>query len=62
MLTDTTEYALRAMVCLAIVEDEYATSVTLAERASVPAPYLIKVLQQLAAAGLISSQRGLGGG
>ncbi|MCH7793076.1 MAG: Rrf2 family transcriptional regulator [Planctomycetes bacterium] len=25
-------------------------------------PYLIKVLQQLAAAGLISSQRGLGGG
>ena len=62
MLTDTTEYALRAMVCLAIVEGEYATSVTLAERARVPAPYLIKVLQQLAAAGLISSQRGLGGG
>ncbi|MCH7960869.1 MAG: Rrf2 family transcriptional regulator [Planctomycetes bacterium] len=27
-----------------------------------PVPYLIKVQQQLAAAGLISSQRGLGGG
>lgn len=62
MLTDTTEYALRAMVCLAIGEGQYQTSASLAERASVPAPYLIKVLQQLAGAGLINSQRGLGGG
>jgi len=62
MLTDTTEYAMRAMVCLAIGEGQYQTSASLAERASVPAPYLIKVLQQLAAAGLINSQRGLGGG
>lgn len=62
MLTDTTEYAMRAMVCLAFAQDEYATSAALAKRATVPAPYLIKVLQQLAASGLISSQRGLGGG
>ena len=50
------------MVCLAFADDKYATSAALAERATVPAPYLIKVLQQLAASGLISSQRGLGGG
>jgi Rrf2 family protein len=62
LLTDTTEYAMRAMVCLAIGEGQYQTSASLAGRASVPAPYLIKVLQQLAAAGLIYSQRGLGGG
>jgi Rrf2 family transcriptional regulator, nitric oxide-sensitive transcriptional repressor len=62
MLTDTTEYAMRAMVCLAFAKGDYATSAALAKRATVPAPYLIKVLQQLAASGLVSSQRGLGGG
>jgi Rrf2 family nitric oxide-sensitive transcriptional repressor len=61
VLSQTTEYALRAAVFLAI-ERRPCTAAEIAEAASVPAGYLAKVLQQLARAGVVSSQRGLGGG
>lgn len=58
----TAEYALRAMVHLATDESASQTVGQIAAQTRVPAGYLAKVLQSLARAGLIVSQRGLGGG
>lgn len=64
MFSQTAEYALRAVVHLATVEDEPAPQTVgqIAAVTRVPAGYLSKVLQSLTRAGLITSQRGLGGG
>lgn len=62
MISQTAEYALRAMVCLADSSDEKLTAQVIAGRTQVPAGYLSKVMQALARAGLASSQRGLRGG
>jgi Rrf2 family protein len=62
MLSQTTEYALRAAVFLAGHPGAPRSAAAIAEAASVPAGYLAKVLHQLARAGVVSSQRGLGGG
>ena len=62
MFSQTTEYALRAMACLALAPDELVPTSTLATMTRVPANYLAKVLQQLAAGRLISGRRGVGGG
>jgi len=62
MLSQTTEYALRAMVWLAYTGSELTPTSLLAERTSVPFNYLAKVLQSLARAGLITGRRGVGGG
>lgn len=62
MFSTTAEYALRAAVFLAQHTDRPWTSQEIAEQVRVPALYLSKVLQQLAKAGIVHSQRGLGGG
>ncbi len=62
MYSQTAEYALRAMACLALSKGELVATPVLAERTKVPANYLAKVLQQLAAAELITGRRGVGGG
>jgi Rrf2 family protein len=62
MLTQTVEYALRAVTTLAGCEGASATTEGLAERTKVPVAYLAKILQGLAKAGLIRTQRGVGGG
>jgi Rrf2 family transcriptional regulator, nitric oxide-sensitive transcriptional repressor len=62
MFSQTTEYALRAMVCLAQTPDELVAAPALARQTGVPANYLAKVLQQLAVAKLITGRRGVGGG
>ena len=62
MFSQTTEYALRAMACLALTPDELVPTVALAGRTKVPSNYLAKVLQQLAGAQLITGRRGVGGG
>ncbi len=62
MFSQTTEYALRAMSWLALTPNELVSTVSLAEHTRVPAHYLAKVLQQLAAAGLIQGRRGVHGG
>jgi Rrf2 family transcriptional regulator, nitric oxide-sensitive transcriptional repressor len=62
MFSQTTEYALRAMVCLAQTPDELVAAPVLARQTGVPSNYLAKVLQQLAIAGLITGRRGVGGG
>src|SRR4051812_36360166 len=62
MFSQTTEYALRAMACLALYPDKLVPISALAELTKVPPNYLAKVLQQLAAAKLIGGRRGVGGG
>lgn len=63
MITQAAEYALRAAVCLASrPAGEAMTTQQIARRAGVPAGYLAKVLQVLARAGIVDSQRGANGG
>jgi Rrf2 family nitric oxide-sensitive transcriptional repressor len=62
MLSQTAEYALRAMVLLASSERGALTTEKIARGSQVPAGYLSKILHMLVKAGLITSQRGLGGG
>ncbi len=62
MISQTLEYALRAMVSLAHNHGQPRTSEQLAKDTQVPAMYLSKIMQGLVRAGLINSQRGPGGG
>lgn len=62
MISQTAEYALRAMVYLAKLEGEACTNQRLAQLCHVPEGYLAKVMQVLAKAGLVHSQRGKKGG
>lgn len=66
MISQTAEYALRAMVHLAgngsAQPETPHTLPQIAASTQVPQGYLSKVLQMLSRAGLIRSQRGLGGG
>ena len=62
MLSQTAEYALRAMVALASGKEDARTAQDLARESRVPLHYLSKVLNSLAKAGIISGQRGRGGG
>ncbi len=62
MLSQTAEYALRAIVFLADHHGVPKTAEMIAETTKVPLGYLAKILQGLARHGLILSQRGLHGG
>ncbi len=62
MISQTAEYALRAMVYLAQHPEQSLTNQQIARVTRVPIGYLAKVLQGLSRAGLITSRRGLGGG
>jgi Rrf2 family protein len=62
VISQTAEYALRAVVVLGSNPDRSLTTQQIATRTQVPASYLSKVLQALGRAGLLEAQRGLGGG
>jgi Rrf2 family protein len=62
MISQTAEYALRAVIHLAKNQTRAQTTHQIAASTRVPIAYLSKVLQGLARAGIIHSQRGLGGG
>jgi Rrf2 family transcriptional regulator, nitric oxide-sensitive transcriptional repressor len=62
VISQTTEYALRAIVDLAYHHGESRTTQQIAEATKVPAGYLAKVLKELSRHDLIRSQRGLHGG
>ena len=62
MLSQTAEYALRAVVTLATEPDNARTAQEIARESKVPLDYLSKVLNSLARAGIVNSQRGRGGG
>lgn len=61
MISQTVEYALRAVVYLAMHPGSHTTD-EISIKTKVPASYLCKVLQKLAKSGVVASQRGLGGG
>jgi Rrf2 family protein len=61
MISQTAEYALRAIVYLA-GQEVARTTLEIAKTTHVPAGYLAKVMQSLSRAGLVKSQRGLNGG
>jgi Rrf2 family protein len=62
MFSRTVEYALRAIAHLAYSAPHGRTTEQLAEATKVPRAYLSKVLQGLRRAGVVKSQRGVGGG
>ena len=61
MISQTTEYALRAIVFLAD-QTEPQTNYQIAEATQIPVGYLAKVMQTLSRAQLVHAQRGLHGG
>ncbi len=62
MFSQTVEYALRAALYLAGEAPAAQTTDQIATATRVPKAYLSKVLQSLVRAGIVHSQRGLGGG
>jgi len=61
VISQTSEYALRAMVFLSM-QNSAATGQGIAEVTKVPPGYLSKIMQQLVKSKLVNSQRGIGGG
>jgi Rrf2 family protein len=62
MISQTVEYALRAIVTIAQHDGQPCTAQQISKITQVPAPYLSKLMQGLVRAGIASSQRGLHGG
>ena len=62
MISQTAEYALRAIAYLASGPNDPHITREIAEATKVPSGYLAKVMQTLVKAGLVQSRRGLGGG
>lgn len=62
MISQTAEYALRAVVFLAEQSDAPQTTQQIAEVTLVPAGYLAKVMQTLGRSGIVHARRGLHGG
>lgn len=57
------DYAARALLSLALHESDVPTSVKeIAERTTLPQPYLEQILLAVKGAGLVRSKRGVGGG
>src|SRR5437899_7782180 len=57
------DYAARALLSLALHGQDWPTSVKeIAERTSLPQPYLEQILLAVKGAGLVRSKRGVGGG
>jgi Rrf2 family protein len=61
-LSQTAEYALRATIWLSQHVGDPQTTQQIAVGCQMPAGYLAKVLQPLNRAGIVTAQRGLGGG
>ena len=62
MFSKKVEYALRAVAYLALKSSGAWTVEQIAVTTKVPQPYLAKVIQELVHAGIVKSQRGIGGG
>ncbi len=63
LVSQTAEYALRAMVWLAIFSPDRPVRATdLSKNTNVPVHYLWKILRRLVLSGVLTSQKGKGGG
>jgi Rrf2 family protein len=62
-LTLTGEYAIRAMIYLVEIRDESVSKISvISAENNIPEKFLRKIIAQLSIAGLVISQRGIGGG
>lgn len=61
-LTNFTDFGLRVLIRLAGRPDEVLTTRDIADEFGISRHHLTKVVQQLAAAGLVRTSRGVGGG
>ncbi len=62
MISQTVEYALRAVVAIAQQNGKPCTAQEISTVTQVPGPYLSKLMQRMVRAELVSSKRGLHGG
>lgn len=62
MITKTSEYALRAVALLGDAPQKTLAADVISDKTKVPRRYLHRVLQDLAAAGIVHSRPGPGGG
>ncbi len=62
MISQTVEYALRAVVHLAQFSPKSRTTEQIAEHTKVPRAYLSKILHSLSRGHIVVTQRGIGGG
>jgi Rrf2 family iron-sulfur cluster assembly transcriptional regulator len=62
LFSKTQEYALQALIHLAITPTEFRLNRDVAEHLEVPGPYLAKVLKKFAQLGYLESAKGRGGG
>lgn len=63
ILSRTAEYAIRAAVSLALLQDQNMTSARdIAKESGVPRHYLSKILKQLVNSEILSAKKGVGGG
>lgn len=60
--TNTTAYAVQALVCLASCSCSKTSTTEIAKCSKVPQPYLCKIINLLTRKGLIATKRGIGGG
>jgi len=56
------DYGLRILMALGMKRQGWVTAGALAEAVEVPRPFILKIVRDLAAAGLVLARRGVGGG
>ena len=62
LLTKETDYAIRALLCVGLAPNQMATAKEIAEYEDISWLFLRRVMQRLAAVGLLSSNKGRRGG
>ncbi len=62
LITRDTDYAIRALCCMAKNKDKKATVLELSKCLKMPRPFLRKILQRLGKKSIVHSYRGKGGG
>lgn len=62
LITKNTDYAVRALICLARRGEEFVSSREIAEREKIPLSFLRRILQRLAREKLIETREGAAGG
>ncbi|MCG2712266.1 MAG: Rrf2 family transcriptional regulator [Candidatus Omnitrophica bacterium] len=62
MITKDTDYAIRALQCIAVKKNKIVTVCELSEKLGMPCSFLRKILQILNKKGILQSCKGRGGG
>lgn len=62
LLTRDTDYAIRALCCVADMKKGTATTGSLSEELDIPRPFMRKIFQQLNKKGIVKTSKGKGGG